>query len=127
GRGDSAHRADPGTTSPGTTSPGAASPDAASCDADRGDVVRVVVADDSMLIREGLSALLTGAGCEVVATAESGEGALREVALARPDVVVVDIRMPPTHTQEGIAAAHRIRRDHPAVGVLVLSQYLESE
>jgi DNA-binding NarL/FixJ family response regulator len=89
--------------------------------------VRVVVADDSMLIREGLSALLTGAGCDVVATAEDGEGVLREVALARPDVVVVDIRMPPTHTQEGIAAAHRIRRDHPAVGVLVLSQYLESE
>jgi DNA-binding NarL/FixJ family response regulator len=86
-----------------------------------------VVADDSMLIREGLSALLTGAGCDVVATAEDGEGVLREVALARPDVVVVDIRMPPTHTQEGIAAAHRIRRDHPAVGVLVLSQYLESE
>jgi len=89
--------------------------------------VRVVVADDSMLIREGLSALLTGAGCEVVATAEDGEGVLREVALARPDVVVVDIRMPPTHTQEGITAAHRIRRDHPGVGVLVLSQYLESE
>jgi DNA-binding NarL/FixJ family response regulator len=86
-----------------------------------------VVADDSMLIREGLSALLTGAGCDVVATAEDGDGVLREVALARPDVVVVDIRMPPTHTQEGIAAAHRIRRDHPAVGVMVLSQYLESE
>ena len=89
--------------------------------------MRVVVADDSMLIREGLTALLTGAGCEVVATAEDGDGVLREVALARPDVVVVDIRMPPTHTQEGITAAHRIRRDHPAVGVLVLSQYLESE
>jgi DNA-binding NarL/FixJ family response regulator len=89
--------------------------------------VRVVVADDSMLIREGLSALLTGAGCEVVATAEDGDSVLREVALARPDVVVVDIRMPPTHTQEGITAAHRIRRDHPTVGVLVLSQYLESE
>ena len=89
--------------------------------------MRVVVADDSMLIREGLSALLTGAGCEVVATAEDGDGVLREVALARPDVVVVDIRMPPTHTQEGITAAHRIRRDHPSVGVLVLSQYLESE
>ena len=89
--------------------------------------MRVVLADDSMLIREGLTALLTGAGCEVVATAEDGEGVLREVALARPDVVVVDIRMPPTHTQEGITAAHRIRRDHPGVGVLVLSQYLESE
>jgi DNA-binding NarL/FixJ family response regulator len=87
----------------------------------------VVVADDSMLIREGLTALLTGAGCEVVATAEDGDSVLREVALARPDVVVVDIRMPPTHTQEGITAAHRIRRDHPGVGVLVLSQYLESE
>jgi DNA-binding NarL/FixJ family response regulator len=86
-----------------------------------------VVADDSMLIREGLTALLMGAGCEVVATAEDGDGVLREVALARPDVVVVDIRMPPTHTQEGITAAHRIRRDHTAVGVLVLSQYLESE
>jgi DNA-binding NarL/FixJ family response regulator len=89
--------------------------------------VKVVVADDSMLIRDGLAALLTGAGCEVVATAEDGEGVLREVALTRPDVVVVDIRMPPTHTQEGITAAHRIRRDHPGVGVLVLSQHLESE
>jgi len=89
--------------------------------------MKVVVADDSMLIREGLARLLSDAGCEVVATAEDAEGVLREVALTNPDVVIVDIRMPPTHTDEGIVAARRIRHDHPHVGVLVLSQYLESE
>ena len=89
--------------------------------------MRAVVADDSMLMREGLARLLTEAGVDVVATAEDAAGLLRQVELTRPDVVVVDIKMPPTHTDEGITAARRIRHDHPATGVLVLSQYLESE
>jgi DNA-binding NarL/FixJ family response regulator len=89
--------------------------------------MRVVIADDSVLLREGLARLLADAGCEVVATVGDASGLLREVKLAGPDAVIVDIRMPPTHTDEGIAAAHRIRSAHPGIGVLVLSQYLESE
>lgn len=88
--------------------------------------MRVVVADDSMLVREGLARLLAEAGCEIVGTAENGAELLRSVALAHPDVAIVDIKMPPTHTDEGIAAAMEIRRAHPSVGVLVLSQYLET-
>ena len=89
--------------------------------------MRVVVADDSMLIREGLARLLQEAGCDVVATAEDADALLREVNLQVPDVAVVDIKMPPTHTDEGIIAARRIRSQHPEMGVLVLSHYLESE
>lgn len=89
--------------------------------------MRVVIADDSMLIRDGLARLLADAGCNVAATAEDADGLLREVVLQRPDAVIIDIKMPPTHTDEGITAAHRIQRDYPAMGVLVLSQYLESE
>jgi DNA-binding NarL/FixJ family response regulator len=89
--------------------------------------MRVVVADDSMLIREGLARLLQEAGCDVVAIAEDADALLREVNLQAPDIVVVDIKMPPTHTDEGIIAARRIRSEHPAMGVLVLSHYLESE
>jgi DNA-binding NarL/FixJ family response regulator len=89
--------------------------------------MRVVIADDSMLLREGLARLLVDAGCDVVATAADAVGLLREVELASPDAVIVDIRMPPTHTDEGISAAHRIRSTHPGIGVLVLSQYLESD
>jgi DNA-binding NarL/FixJ family response regulator len=89
--------------------------------------MRVVIADDSMLLREGLARLLTDAGLEVVATAEDAPALFREVELTRPDAVIVDIKMPPTHTDEGITAARRIRNDYPGVGVLVLSQYLESE
>ena len=87
--------------------------------------MRVVVADDVMLTREGITRLLRDAGVEVVAEAGDAEGLLREVRLTRPDVVLVDIRMPPTHTDEGLVAAQVIRTEHPQVGVLVLSQYVE--
>jgi DNA-binding NarL/FixJ family response regulator len=87
--------------------------------------VRVVVADDVMLTREGIVRLLTDAGVDVVAQAENADELLRHVELARPDAAIVDIRMPPTQTDEGLVAAHRIRTDHPGVGVLVLSQYIE--
>ena len=92
-----------------------------------GDPVRVVVADDSMLVREGLARLLTEAGCEIVGTASDAAELLRHVGADEPDVAIVDIKMPPTFTDEGIAAAGEIRRRHPDVGVLVLSQHLESE
>jgi DNA-binding NarL/FixJ family response regulator len=88
--------------------------------------MRVVVADDALLIREGLARLLSDAGCDVVATAADGVALLREVELNNPDAVVVDIKMPPTQTDEGLKAARKILEGHPAVGVLVLSQYLES-
>ena len=89
-----------------------------------GDAVRVVVADDVMLTREGIVRLLRDAGVDVVA----GRGRRRAAAARRaraPDAAIVDIRMPPTHTDEGLVAAQRIRSDHPDVGVLVLSQYVE--
>jgi DNA-binding NarL/FixJ family response regulator len=87
--------------------------------------VRVVVADDVMLTRAGIVRLLSEAGVDVVAEAEDADGLLRHVRLSRPDAAIVDIRMPPTHTDEGLVAAQRIRAEHPAVGVLVLSQYIE--
>jgi DNA-binding NarL/FixJ family response regulator len=89
--------------------------------------MRVVIADDSMIVREGLSRLLSDSGCEVAATARDAAQLLRDVNRTRPDVAIVDIKMPPTHTDEGITAALEIRRTRPEVGVLVLSQYLESE
>jgi DNA-binding NarL/FixJ family response regulator len=87
--------------------------------------LRVVVADDSVLIRQGVIRLLEASGCEVVGEAADATGLLEVVARKRPDVAVVDIRMPPTHTREGVEAAGEIRRRHPETGVLVLSQYLE--
>jgi DNA-binding NarL/FixJ family response regulator len=87
--------------------------------------MRVVVADDVLLTREGIVRLLRDAGIEVVAEADDAEGLLHHVHLARPDVALVDIRMPPTHTDEGLVAAQTIRAEHPQVGVLVLSQYVE--
>ena len=87
--------------------------------------MRVVVADDVMLTREGIAHLLVEAGIDVVAQAEDANGLLREVRLKQPEVAIVDIRMPPTHTDEGLVAAQRIRADHPTIGVLVLSQYVE--
>ena len=87
--------------------------------------MRVVVADDVMLTREGIVRLLEDAGVDVVAQAADAESLLREVRLKRPDAAIVDIRMPPTHSDEGLVAAQRIRTDHPEVGVLVLSQYVE--
>jgi len=89
--------------------------------------MRVVVADDVMLTREGIARLLRDAAVEVVGEAEDPDGLLRQVAVAKPDVAIVDIRMPPTQTDEGIVAAHRIRVEHPEVGVLVLSQYVEPD
>jgi DNA-binding NarL/FixJ family response regulator len=88
--------------------------------------MRVVIADDAMLIREGTARLLEDAGVEVVGKAGDAQQLLRIVATEHPDVAIVDIRMPPTHTNEGLAAAEQIRSTHPGVGVLVLSQYLES-
>jgi DNA-binding NarL/FixJ family response regulator len=87
--------------------------------------VRVVVADDIMLTREGIVRLLRDAGIDVVAEAENVEGLLRHVRLRQPDAAIVDIRMPPTHTDEGLVATQRIRTDHPDVGVLLLSEYVE--
>jgi DNA-binding NarL/FixJ family response regulator len=87
--------------------------------------VRVVVADDSMLTREGIVRLLRDAGIDVVAEAEDADALLRHVGSARPDVAIVDIRMPPTHTDEGLVAVRAIRADHPEVGALLLSQYVE--
>ncbi|HXH88157.1 MAG TPA: response regulator [Gaiellaceae bacterium] len=86
---------------------------------------RVVLADDSVLLREGIARLLTDAGFEIVAQSGTGEDLLRHVAMHRPDVAIVDIRMPPTQTDEGLRAAQEIRERHPGVGVLVLSQYVE--
>jgi DNA-binding NarL/FixJ family response regulator len=88
--------------------------------------LRLILADDAVLIREGLAQLLTTAGFEVVGQAGNVEELLALVAERQPDVAVVDIRMPPTHTDEGLQAAHQIRRGHPAVGVLILSQYVDS-
>jgi len=88
--------------------------------------VRVVIADDETLLREGLARLLDEAGLQVVGKAASAEELLRRVELTRPEVVLVDIKMPPTHTDEGLVAAEQIRNSHPEVGVLVLSHYVES-
>jgi len=88
--------------------------------------VRILIADDEVLLREGLERLLTESGFEVVAKVGTADELLRKVDLTRPDVAIVDIRMPPTHTDEGLVAAGRIREAHPQVAVLVLSHYLES-
>ena len=88
--------------------------------------MRVVIADDEALFRDGLARLLDDAGVEVPARVSSAEELLRRVGAIRPDAAIVDIRMPPTHTDEGLVAAQRILRDHPEVGVLVLSHYLDS-
>jgi serine/threonine-protein kinase len=79
-----------------------------------------------MLIREGLARLLTDAGFEVAGKAADATELLRQVALTRPDAAIVDIRMPPTQTDEGLLAADRIRADYPGIAVLVLSQYIDS-
>ena len=88
--------------------------------------MRVVVADDAMLIREGLTRLLRDAGVTVVGKASDAQELMRHVVLGRPDVAVVDIRMPPDHSDEGLVAAERIRAEHPEVGVLLLSQYVNA-
>ena len=90
-----------------------------------GDARRVVLADDSVLLREGVARLLEEAGFEVVAQSGTAEDLLRHVAMHKPDVAVIDIRMPPTHTDEGLRAAREIRERYPGVGVMLLSQYVE--
>jgi DNA-binding NarL/FixJ family response regulator len=87
--------------------------------------MRVVVAEDSVLLREGIVRILEDAGIEVAGQAGDAEDLLRKVRAHRPDVAITDIRMPPTHTDEGLRAAHAIRGELPDVGVLVLSQYVE--
>jgi DNA-binding NarL/FixJ family response regulator len=87
--------------------------------------VRIVIADDSVLLRRGAVRLLEDAGFEVVAEAGDGEDLLRKVRAHKPDVAVVDIRMPPTHVDEGLQAARIIREELPDVGILMLSQYVE--
>jgi DNA-binding NarL/FixJ family response regulator len=87
--------------------------------------IRVVIADDSVLLREGLARLLEESGFEVAGQAGDAEDLLRKVGAHKPDVAVVDVRMPPSHTDEGLRAAHRIRSEYPGCGVLVLSQYVE--
>jgi DNA-binding NarL/FixJ family response regulator len=89
--------------------------------------VRVVLADDSLLLRAGVARLLQDAGFEVVAEAGDLDDLLRKVRAHKPDVAVVDIKMPPTHTDEGLKAAQIVRSELPGTGVLVLSQYVEKE
>jgi DNA-binding NarL/FixJ family response regulator len=88
--------------------------------------MRVVIAEDAALFREGLARLITDCGHEVVAAVGDAAALLEAVAAHDPDVAVADIRMPPTHTDEGLRAAIELRRDHPGTGVLVLSQYVET-
>ena len=87
--------------------------------------MRVVIAEDSVLLRAGLTRLLTDGGFDVVAAVADADELLRAVGEHRPDLVVVDVRMPPTHTDEGIRAALVIRRQYPEIAVMVLSQYVE--
>ena len=91
-----------------------------------GNGIRVVLADDSVLLREGVARLLEDAGFEVAGQSGSAEDVVRHVGLYKPDVAIVDIRMPPTYTDEGLRAAQQIRERFPRTGVLVLSQYVES-
>jgi DNA-binding NarL/FixJ family response regulator len=87
--------------------------------------VRLILADDAVLLREGLAVLLREAGHEVVAAVGDAPSLIEAVAAHRPDVAVVDVRMPPDHTDDGLRAALRIREGWPGVGVLVLSQYVD--
>ena len=89
--------------------------------------MRVAVGDDAVILREGLSRLLQEAGFEVVGVAADADELLELVDRSEPDVAIVDIRMPPTHTDEGLEAARRIRAELPATSVLVLSQYLDED
>jgi DNA-binding NarL/FixJ family response regulator len=88
--------------------------------------VRVVIADDNLLVRAGITALLRDAGVEVAAEAAEGAELLDAVDEEAPDVVIIDIRMPPTHTDEGLRAARIIRERHPAIGIVILSEHLEA-
>jgi DNA-binding NarL/FixJ family response regulator len=90
-----------------------------------GEPLRVVIAEDSVLMREGIASLLEGAGFEIVGKSSTADDLLLKVRSYKPHVAIVDIRMPPNHTDEGLVAAKEIREQHPEVGVLVLSQYVE--
>ncbi|MEU8206227.1 response regulator transcription factor [Streptosporangium sp. NPDC049046] len=88
--------------------------------------MRIVIAEDAVMLRDGLHMLLTSRGRQVVAAVGDGDALRAAVAEHHPDIAVVDVRMPPSHTDEGLRAAIQIRRDHPGVGVLVFSQYVET-
>jgi DNA-binding NarL/FixJ family response regulator len=88
--------------------------------------MRIVIAEDAAVLRDGLAQILASRGHTVVAAVADGDALYAAVAEHRPDVAVVDIRMPPTHTDEGLRAALRVRCDHPDTGVLVFSQYIEA-
>jgi DNA-binding NarL/FixJ family response regulator len=92
----------------------------------KGQAMRVVIADDSVLLREGIAKLLEDSGFDVAGQSGTADDLLLKVRSYKPDVAIVDIRMPPTHTDEGLRAAKEIREKHPDVGVLVLSQYVEA-
>ena len=87
--------------------------------------MRIVIAEDNALLREGLVALVRERGIEVVAHAEDGPGLLRVVGAHKPDLAIVDVRLPPTFTDEGVRAAIELRARHPETGILILSQYVE--
>jgi DNA-binding NarL/FixJ family response regulator len=87
--------------------------------------LKVVIAEDSVLLREGLTQILTGAGLEVVGAYDNATDLLKRIRVETPDIAIVDIRLPPTHTDEGLRAALQIRELHAGVAVLVLSQYVE--
>jgi DNA-binding NarL/FixJ family response regulator len=88
--------------------------------------MRIVIAEDAAVIRAGLAEILTDRGHEIVAAVGDAEALKDAVAARQPDVAIVDVRMPPSHTDEGLRAAIAIRRDHPGVGILVFSQYVET-
>jgi DNA-binding NarL/FixJ family response regulator len=88
--------------------------------------MRIVIAEDAAVIRAGLTEILTDRGHEIVAAVGDAEALKDAVAADKPDVAIVDVRMPPSHTDEGLRAAIAIRRDHPGVGILVFSQYIET-
>ncbi len=88
--------------------------------------MRVVIAEDQVLLREGLGRLFEDGGHEIAASRADADGLLELVARERPDLVVLDVRMPPTFTDEGARAAHEVKQSHPEIGVLVLSQHVET-
>jgi len=92
----------------------------------RGVGLRIVIAEDSAVVRAGLAEILTDHGHDVVAAVGDADGLRSAVAEFRPDVAIIDVRMPPRHTDEGLRAAIAIRREHPGVGILVFSQYVET-
>jgi DNA-binding NarL/FixJ family response regulator len=88
--------------------------------------MRIVIAEDAAVIRAGLAEILTDRGHQIVAAVGDAEALKDAVAAHQPDIAIVDVRMPPSHTDEGLRAAITIRRDHPSVGILVFSQYIET-